>query len=76
MDEQIHRRGSAGRTQLICRVGVFAAAVGAGSPPQGRAGEKRWGGGGPLDKVKPGISQGHQFRRQLAGSLTSFICAI
>lgn len=44
MDEQIHRRGSAGRTQLICRVGVFAAAVGAGSPPQGRAGEKRWGG--------------------------------
>lgn len=41
MDEQIHRRGSAGRAQLICRVGVFAATVGAGSPPQGRAGEKR-----------------------------------
>lgn len=75
MDEQIHRRGSAGRAQLICWVSVFAATVGAGSPPQGRAGEKRWG-GGPLDKVKPGISQGHQFRRQLAGSLTSFVCAI
>lgn len=35
MDEQIHRRGSAGRTQLICWVGVFAATVGAGSPPAG-----------------------------------------
>lgn len=51
MNEQTHRRGFDG-TQLICRMAMFATAVGAGSTRQGSVGGGD-AGGGPRDKVKP-----------------------